>query len=174
MAKGSFICLISIIHLVTHWTALHENNRLVPILACHGRRQTGKIFGLALANHLLKADCRNMVALVNDQIAVIANDVTDNSFLDQALDHGHIEIPVRFMLTTAKLPDVFWWDAKKLTQGLNPLIEQLPAMHNHQCVHLPFCDQISSYDSFTKGSRGCQHAHFVLQQAVGSLLLFAA
>ena len=105
--KRAFICLVTIIHPVTHRAALHKNYRLVSIFARHSRRQTSYIFGLGLAHHLFKADRRNVVAFVNNQVTVIANQVTDNPFLAQALDHGYIEISVRFVPTTAKLTNVF-------------------------------------------------------------------
>src|SRR5512145_1274835 len=95
--KGPLICLVAIIYPVTYWAALHKNYRLVSIFARHSCRQTSNVFGLALADHLLKADRRNMVALIHNQVTVIANDVTDNPLLAQALDHGYIEISVRFV-----------------------------------------------------------------------------
>ena len=90
------------------------------------------------------------MTLVNNQVAVIANDVTHYPLLAQTLDHGYIELAVGFMLTTPNLADLIRRKPKKLAQSLNPLVKQLAAMHNHQGVHLTLGDQVSSHYRFTK------------------------
>lgn len=58
---------------VSNRAALHKDDGMMPILACDGRGQAEDILRLGASRHQLKARCRKVVALVNDQVAVIGN-----------------------------------------------------------------------------------------------------
>ena len=68
---------------------------MVPVLACNGRRQPHDESGLGLARDLLEAVRRQVMALVNDQMAVVGHAVVDHALPDETLNDGDVEQPGR-------------------------------------------------------------------------------
>jgi hypothetical protein len=62
-----------------NWAALHEDDRMVTILACDGCRQAKEESGLGLAYNLFETVRRQMVAFVDDHVAVIGDEVSDHA-----------------------------------------------------------------------------------------------
>ena len=60
--------------------ALHEDDRVMAVLARDGRGQPEDEPRLRLAGHLLEAVRREVVALVDDQVAVVGDAVVDDAF----------------------------------------------------------------------------------------------
>ena len=71
--------------------ALHEDDRVVAILAGDGRRQPEHEPRLGLSRDLLEAVGRQVMALVDDQVAVVGDAIVDDALSDEALNHGDIE-----------------------------------------------------------------------------------
>ena len=74
------------------------------------------------------------MAFVDNQMTVIADDISDLSIADQALDQRHIDDACRLSFPAPDNADLFWVDAQKGTQTLHPLSEKLPAMNKNQRV----------------------------------------
>jgi len=93
------------------------------------------------------------VALIYNQIAVLADEVVDHMFMTQALSHRHVDLPGRLMLAAANLPNLLRCQAQELAQCFNPLVEQLLAMNDHQGVDPALRDQVSGDHCFAKSRR---------------------
>ena len=114
------------------------------------------------------------MAFVYDQVAILADEIVNDAFVAQALNHRNVNLPGRLVFAASNLTDLFWREAEKLAQRLNPLVEQLAAMNHDQRVHFALSNQASCYNGFSKRGRSRQNACLVLQQGVGSLLLFCS
>src|SRR5262245_21614927 len=113
-----------------------------------------------------------MVALIYDQMAVFADAIGDDTIAHETLYERNIERPVRLAASTSDSTNRAFVDIQKRRQSLNPLIEQLPAMHEHQSVHATLRNQPGSNDCFAEcGSRG-QYTGLMAQHRVCSRLLF--
>ncbi|TCL67309.1 hypothetical protein EV286_110214 [Rhizobium sp. BK251] len=69
-----------------------------------------------------------MVALVDNQMTVIADDVIDLAIPNQALDQRNVDDPCWLSFPAPDDADLLWINGQKGTQALHPLGEKLPAM----------------------------------------------
>ena len=76
---------------MTHWATLHEDDRVMPVLAGDSRRQSGDIPRLRSAGDKLKACSGQVMALIDDKMAVVGNDIVDFALANQALDQRHVD-----------------------------------------------------------------------------------
>ena len=90
MVERSFGGLVPRVNPKSNGPALHENNRVMAIFAGDRRRQPKNRARLSPSGNQFKADRGQVVALVDDEMPVIANDVVNFSFSHQALDEGYI------------------------------------------------------------------------------------
>jgi hypothetical protein len=84
-----------------NWAALHENDRMVAVLACDGRRQANDKSGLGLAYHLLETVRRQVMALVDDDMAVVGDAVVDHAPSDETLNNADVNLSSRSISPTA-------------------------------------------------------------------------
>src|SRR6185437_3438592 len=99
-----------------------------------------------LSEHLLKAHCGKMVALVDDDVSVIGNQIVHNLLSIQTLDKGHVDYPVRAAASSANLADALDGQIQERSKPLAPLVQKLAAMHQHQGICLPRCNQPCGHD----------------------------
>ncbi len=102
------------------------------------------------------------MTFVYDQLTIFADDVVNDAFLAQALNHRNVNLHGRLMLAASNPAGLFWRKAEKLAQRLNPLVEQLAAMNHDQRVHFASSNQGGHYNSFAEGGRSGQNACLVL------------
>ena len=102
--EGPGCRLASGIDAIPDRTALHEDNRMVTVLACHGRGQAGDKLGLRSPCHELKAAGREMVAFIDNEIPISPDLVVHHAFANQALDQRDIDDPRQFAASAAKPP----------------------------------------------------------------------
>ena len=76
---------------VTNRPALHEDDRMMAILAADGRGQARDIPGLRPADDLLEALGGQVMAFVNNQMSIVSDDVIHDVLSYQALDDRHIQ-----------------------------------------------------------------------------------
>ena len=69
---------------IAHWAALHEDDRMVAILARDGGGEPQHISCLRATRDELETDGRKMVALVDNQVAIIADQIIDVMSVDAA------------------------------------------------------------------------------------------
>ena len=76
---------------VAHRAALHENDRVMAVLARDRGGEAGDVACLGTAGDQFKAARREMVALIHHQVAVRSNTVMHDTLPHQALDEGHVD-----------------------------------------------------------------------------------
>ena len=157
---------------MTHRPALHEDDRVVAVLARDGRRQSEDESSLCLAGHLFEAVGREVVALVHDQVAVVRDAVVDDTFPDEALNDGDVEQPGWSVSSAADAPNRFRREAEEGRESLDPLVEKLAAMNEDERVHAALGDQPRSHDGLAECRGRGQHAGLVLEHRVCGGLLF--
>ena len=124
--------LHSRIHAMPDRPALHEDDRVVAVLPRDGRRQPEDEPRLRLARDLFEAVRRQVVALVDDQVAVVGHAIIDDALPDQALNDRDIEQPGRRVSPAADAPNRLGGHAEERREALDPLIEQLAPMDEHE------------------------------------------
>lgn len=71
------------------------------------------------------------MTLVDDNVAVSCNAVINDTFPDQALDEGDIELSSRLLSSTTDSPDRLRWYAQERRESFDPLVKKLLAMHQN-------------------------------------------
>src|SRR5206468_921408 len=79
------------IHAVPNGTALHEDDWVMTVFARDGRGQSKNEPRLCLPGHLFETVRGEVVALVDDEMAVPIHAVVDHAFLDETLNDGHVD-----------------------------------------------------------------------------------
>ena len=64
---------------------------MVAILAGHGRRETENISGFGATGDELETHGRKMMALVDDEMTIVADEIVDFAFSDETLDQGDVD-----------------------------------------------------------------------------------
>ena len=131
MPNAALSSLRSGMNLMPYGAALHEDDGMVPVFSGDGCRQTDDIARLRSARDKLKTRRRQVVAFVDDQLAVVSHDVVDLAVSDQALDQSHVNHARRFSLSTAYCANLFGVDLEEGLQPLDPLVEKFPTMHQN-------------------------------------------
>ena len=114
--------------------ALHEDDRMVAVLTRDGRRQADHKSGFGLACKLLETVRRQVMALVDDYMAVLGDAVIDDALSDETLNNANVDVSSRSTSSAADSTDCFRRDVEKCRQPLDPLIEQLAPMNEHERV----------------------------------------
>jgi hypothetical protein len=73
-----------------NWAALHEDDRMVTVLACDGCRQANNKSGFGLVYHLLETVGRQVMALVDNHVAILGNAIIDHALSGETLNDGDI------------------------------------------------------------------------------------
>jgi hypothetical protein len=94
------------IYPVMDWPALHEDDRVMAILARHRGREPKDIARLVSARDQLEADGRKMMAFVDDQVAVIGDEVANLAIANEALDQRDVDPPCRLALYATDRADI--------------------------------------------------------------------
>src|SRR6185436_16664402 len=150
---------------------LHRENGVVPIPAVRCGGQADDITGLDLREHALEGNRRHMVALVHDDMAVGLDQVIDAALADQALDHRHIEAPVRCPLAASDLADVLLLEAEKDGELSHPLIQQRLPMDEHERAPRALRHKIRAKHSLADAGRRDKYTDVVLEERLCCLLL---
>ena len=111
------------------------------------------------------------MAFVNDDVAVIADAVFDDTLSHQALNHGDVQLAGGLLPPAADSSDLLLWQTEKRRQPLDPLVHQLSAMDEHQRIDAALGDQPRCNDRLPEGRRRGQHAGVVGQHLAGGGLL---
>jgi len=93
------------IHLMSDRTALHEDDRMVTVLACDGCRQADYKSGFGLAYYLLETVRRQVMALVDNHMAVLGDAVIDHALSDETLNYADVDVSSRAAPTTSDSTD---------------------------------------------------------------------
>ena len=91
MVEGPSRCLLLGIDAMTDRAALHEDDRVVAVLPRHRRRQAEHVSGLGLPRDGFEAHGGEVMAFVDDNMAVIGDQIGDDTLPNQALHKGDID-----------------------------------------------------------------------------------
>ena len=93
------------LHPIAHGTTLHKDDRVVAILPCDGRGEPRDELCRGLTRHLFKTLGGEMVAFIDNQVPIIAHQILNHAFSDQALNCRHIQQVCWLLATTAHPSD---------------------------------------------------------------------
>ena len=99
-----------------HRTALHEDDRMMAVLARDRCRQSRDESRFGPPDDLFEAVRRQMVALIDDHMAVLGDAIVDDTLPDQALNDADIEQPGRSASAAADATDRLRRDVEKRRQ----------------------------------------------------------
>ena len=98
---------------MTNRPALHEDDRMVAILAGDGRGQARDKLRLRPADDLLETLSGQVVAFVNDEMSIVSHQVTHHVLAHQALDDRHVQRTRRLFSPAADSADGFGRQTQK-------------------------------------------------------------
>src|SRR3984957_138999 len=94
-----------------------------------------------------------MVALVNNHVSVFGHKILDLSLTMQALNNRYVYSSSSFGFAATDLANLVYWILEKNSKPFPPLVEQLLAVHHHQCVGLAFRNQPCRHCRLAKRGR---------------------
>lgn len=83
------------IHAEADWAALHEDDRMMPVLPHRRRREAEDVARFHLPHHRLEAERGKMMAFIHDDVAVVGDEIAHGIFADHALEDCDIASPLR-------------------------------------------------------------------------------
>ena len=169
--KGAGSGLRFRIDAMTHGSALHEDDRMVAVLACDGGGQPRDKLRLCTANYLLEAVGRQMMALIHDKVTVFRHLIADVALTHQTLNDGDVQRARRLLSAAANPAYRLWRQAEKRRQSFHPLFQQLAAMYEDQRIDAALCNEPCGNDRLSKGGRGRQNTRVMGQHGIGCGLL---
>ena len=152
-------------------SALHEDNRVLAVASERRRRQAQHVLGLGPLEDGLERDGRQVMALVDDDVAVLFDQLADLALAGQRLHHGNVDPAGGPGLAAADGTDHFLADLEERMQALLPLPQQLGAMDQDQGVHATARDQCRCRYRLAERSRCAQYADVVTEHRLGGSLL---
>src|SRR4051794_36666579 len=156
MFEWSRKSLLLRIYTMTNRSALHHNNRVMPVFPLRSRGKPGDVSGLHLPKNLLEADSRNVMTLVNYNVAVARDEIVHHSVTVQTLNDRHVEKAPRSPASRTNLADFFNRKAKEGGEPLTPLVEELTAVNEYQRIDLPRSNQPSRDNGLSESGCGTQ------------------
>ena len=114
--------LLSGIDAMTDRAALHEDDRVMAILPRHCRGQTQTYRAFAAQRDRFEAHGRKVMALIDNDMSVISDQIRDDAPSKQALHEGDIDDPGRLLLSPMDKPEVSAGCPRRL-ESRDPLIE---------------------------------------------------
>ena len=149
-------------------TALHEDDWMMAILPRNRRRQAEDKTSLRSADDLFEAARRQVVTFVDDHVPIVTDAIVHDAFADEALNDGHIDAARSACVRPPPIrPIDFAGTFRNVGETLDPLIQELPPMHEHQRIHAALGDQPGRDDGLAERRRGGQDAGVVLQHRLG-------
>ena len=94
------------------------------------------------------------MAFVDYDVPIFAHPVVDNALAHEALHKRNIDHAAGFLSAASHITNCRLRQIKKSAKPLDPLLEQLASMHQHQCIDAAFCNQPRSNDGFSESRAG--------------------
>ena len=102
-------------------SALHEDDRMMAVLARDGGRQARDELRLRLTDDLLETLGGQMVTFIHDEMAVFCQPIAHDALAHQALDDRHVERAGRLFSPAADATDRLGRQPEKRRQSLAPI-----------------------------------------------------
>jgi hypothetical protein len=115
-----------------------------------------------------------MVALVDDQMPIAADPIVNYALAHQALNDGNVDEARWLPPTSPDLSHSRSRNVQECRESVDPLLEQLPAVNEHECVDAALRDQPGGHDCLAECSGCRQHACLVRQKRLGRSLLLGS
>jgi hypothetical protein len=133
--------------------ALHEDDGVLAVVT-HGRRgQAEDVFGLDPRHQQVERHGANVVAFVDDDLAVVVEQHTEFLVPRHGLHLGDVDLACRLGLAAPDAADQCLVDGQEALQSLVPLGQQFGAMDQHYCVHAAPGNQGRRRDGLADGRR---------------------
>jgi hypothetical protein len=113
----------------------------------------------------------NVMALVNDDVAIARDEILHLVAPDETLEHGVVESSSRLVPSGADPADLGGRDTEEYGELGDPLLEQWTAVDEHQRVSTATGDQGDAYDGLSGSRRSHQNPSVVGEQVSGRLPL---
>src|SRR4051812_26367430 len=107
-----------------------------------------------------------MVAFINNEMAIFGHTVVNDSRADHALNESNIKHAIGFLSSASDMTDRLRRQIEKCTKSLDPLLEQLSPMHEHQRVDTTLCNEPCSNHGFSEGRAGGQDARIMSEHRI--------
>ncbi len=149
--------------LVSNRAALHGDDLLQPVAAVGGGGEAEEVTGRRSPDCVLEGERRQVVAFVDDDESVGAEERSQVVDRLEALDHCQVDDAGQLASAAASLPDLL---GRKPEQNLElgaPLVEQWFAVGEDQGRQLPFRDQRACHHGLAAAGRGDEDAALVLE-----------
>ena len=101
------------IHAMPHRTALHEDDRMVSVLAGDGRGKPDDKSGLCPARHQFKTARGKMMTFIHNQIAVIRHAIIHAVLAHETLDERHVQRAGQLFPSATEPSNGFPWHAEE-------------------------------------------------------------
>jgi hypothetical protein len=107
---------------MSYWATLHQDDRLLTITSIWCGSEAEHVTSLHLPQHLLKSDCRKMMAFINYYMAIVSDEILYLALPDKALEHGYINEARLLVLTPANLAYLCRIHLQETCQLSSPLL----------------------------------------------------
>ncbi len=112
-----------------------------------------------------------MVALIDDHLTVVCDDIFDLLLPDEALDHCHVQFAIAGLLACSDLADLLRLDAEEQGELCQPLVQERSPMHQDKRAASSLRHEVRANNRFTDAGRRHEHSDVVLEQCSCGFLL---
>ncbi len=159
-------------HPVADRTALHEEDRVVSILAHRRRRKPQHIARPRPPHDRLEADGRDGMALVDHHVPVVGDEGIHIALPHQALEQRDIDPPGEGFASAAPASDRRLRDPEKRREAGHPLFLKRTPVDQDERIHPALRDQPRRQHRLAEGRRRRQDAGVVLEHRLRRRPLF--
>lgn len=144
-------------------STLHEDDGILPVAACRCCAQSQDILGSDALQDRLEGSRADVVALIDDHLAIAIDERLDLAFVRKGLHHRNVDLAAGLGLAANDGANPIASDVRERQQTLMPLLEQVRAVNQNQRIDSPPGDERRGHDGFTGGGRGAEHTRLMLQ-----------
>ena len=94
------------------------------------------------------------MALIHDKMAVLADNVVDGVLPVQTLDDPDVNTAGGVPFASSYPSDLFLVQTEERLQTSAPLIEELPSVHEYECIDGTLGEDVEGDDRLAEGGRG--------------------
>ena len=108
-----------------------------------------------------------MVAFIYNEVPIVADQIIDYAVSDQALDHRHIQQAGGLFAAAADPANGANRHSQEGGKSLDPLLLQLPPMHQYERIDAAFGDQPRGHHGLSERSGGGQYSRVLGKHGLG-------
>jgi len=163
--------LASGVHPEANGAQLHLGDGLMSVAPLRCRGEPNDVARLHLGEYPLERDRWQMVALIDDDVPIVSDQIVDLILANQALDHGDVESTVGPALATSDSANLLLVDIEENRKLGNPLFEERLAVDENKSAASAPRDKVRAEDGLPDLGRRHENTRFVLQERSSHLLL---